>query len=282
MWVVAISAAGFVALCLAPVALAWHEARQYTREIRAAMLEREYGPIPETSRRLSIKELLKGVRGQRGEPIFVVPFAELRRVNVEGTKTLDPRIDDKQFVTLTPVTWTLDLAYDLLEGSAPDPYSGQLGPGVLTDFASIPGIARGLVGQPTGPIVRAAIAHDYGYRCDVDRSAKRRKAWDQTLLKLMRRDGLAPLARVLIYWAVRLFGKSAWKSGGRLLIDDSFQQSVADTKRITERVIADFPTLFDDQGKPIPAPARTGYKPSIYANVIAAQQAIQRPDNDSK
>lgn len=232
MWIVAITVVVLISLPLGVLALAWHESRQYQLEIHAAQVEREYGLIPESSRRASIEELIKGAHGQRGEPIFVVPFAELRRTNVEGAKTLDPRIDDKQFVTLTPVTWTLDLAYNLNQGAEPTPYSGQLGPGVLTDFASIPGIARGLVGEPTGKIVRAAIVHDWGYRCDSDRSARRRKAWDQTLLKLMRRDGMASLQRVLVYWAVRAFGCSPWKSGGQLLSDEAFQKSVADTKVI--------------------------------------------------
>jgi hypothetical protein len=276
MWVIAISAACLACLPIGLLLLAWREARAYALEIEAAQVQRDYGLIPETSRRLSIEELIKGARGQRGEPIFVVPFAELRRTNVEGAKTLDVRIDDKQFVTLTPVTWTLDLAYDLIHGDAPDPYSGQLGPGVLTDFASIPGIARGLVGEPTGKIVRAAIAHDWGYRCDADRSAKQKKAWDQTLLKLCRRDGMAPLQRVLVYSAVRAFGGGAWKSGGKLLADKAFQQSVLDTKVIAKRVIAEFPTLFDDDWEPVPAPARTGDKPSRYANVLAAMNEISR------
>jgi len=281
MWLIAISAAVLV-LPLAVLALAWQEARQYQQETRAAQVEWEYGPKPETSRRLSIEELIKGARGQRGEPILVVPFAELRRTNVEGAKTLDPRIDDRQFVTLTPVTWTLDLAYELNQGAEPTPYSGHLGPGVLTDFASIPGIARGLVGEPTGKIVRAAIAHDYGYRSDSDRSAGKRKAWDQTLLKLMRRDGLAPLQRVLVYWAVRLLGCCAWKSGGQLLADEDFQKSVVETQVIARRVIAEFPKLFDDDWEPIPARTRTGDKPSIYANYIAAQDRILRGRDEGK
>jgi hypothetical protein len=61
------------------VALAWYEAHQYGRQISAAKSQREYGPVPETLRTLSIEALIKGARGQRGKPIFVIPFAERRR-----------------------------------------------------------------------------------------------------------------------------------------------------------------------------------------------------------
>lgn len=78
--------------------------------------------------------------------------------------------------------------------------------GFVTDFASIP---RGLWNllPPTGKYGKAAVIHDYLYRCtDTDR-----ELCDQTLREGMEVLGVGWLTRHLIYRAVRLFGGAARK-----------------------------------------------------------------------
>ncbi|MEY4386602.1 MAG: hypothetical protein RLY20_1885 [Verrucomicrobiota bacterium] len=91
--------------------------------------------------------------------------------------------------------------------------------GFLTDFASIP---RGLWNllPPTGKYGKAAVIHDYLYRCcpHLDR-----KVCDQVLLEAMEVLGVSWLTRKLIYRAVRVFGGFARK---RITPDESAKDGV--------------------------------------------------------
>jgi len=78
--------------------------------------------------------------------------------------------------------------------------------GFLTDFASIP---RGLwnLMPPTGEYGKAAVIHDYLYRCTL----LDRKVCDQILMEAMQVLGVSWFTRQMIYRAVRLFGGFARK-----------------------------------------------------------------------
>lgn len=78
--------------------------------------------------------------------------------------------------------------------------------GFITDFASVP---RGLwnLFPPQGEYSRAAVVHDFLYRCtDVER-----RFCDAVFLEAMRLLGVGWFTRRLMYRAVRLFGGRARK-----------------------------------------------------------------------
>ena len=79
--------------------------------------------------------------------------------------------------------------------------------GFVTDLASVPAAARGLVATwgKHGP---AAILHDWMYRTQLD-GLTRRMA-DRIMLEVMRQDGVGWLKRRAIYAAVRLGGGKHW------------------------------------------------------------------------
>lgn len=82
--------------------------------------------------------------------------------------------------------------------------------GYVTDFASIPAWASVITGfrlQPLGRWAWAAIAHDFGYAVG---QPGYRPVFDQILLERMELDGVAPLARAIIYRAVRLGGQGGY------------------------------------------------------------------------
>lgn len=102
--------------------------------------------------------------------------------------------------------------YRLVQGFGYQTAIGDLGEirvpvGFKTDFASIP---RGLwnIFPPTGAYGKAAVIHDFLYRCTmVDR-----KLCDQVFLEGMETLGVGWLTRRLMYRAVRIFGGAARKS----------------------------------------------------------------------
>ncbi|WP_416395527.1 hypothetical protein [Allohahella sp. A8] len=75
-------------LALVLLWLVWLEHRRARKALELASIEREYGLRPRASRRWTIEELIKGAKGQRGEPVFVVPVAEFRRVNIDGAGSM--------------------------------------------------------------------------------------------------------------------------------------------------------------------------------------------------
>jgi hypothetical protein len=85
--------------------------------------------------------------------------------------------------------------------------------GFITDGASSP---FGYLIEPWGGhYPAAALVHDYLYVCrnagKPHRCAPTRKAADQLFLEIMKRSGVKPLVRLLMFAAVRIGGMSAIK-----------------------------------------------------------------------
>ena len=78
--------------------------------------------------------------------------------------------------------------------------------GAKTDFASIPRIFWPIL-PPVGRYSRAAVVHDYLYR----HGLFTRKDCDLVFLHAMGELNVAKWKRIIMYRAVRLFGKSAYK-----------------------------------------------------------------------
>lgn len=94
--------------------------------------------------------------------------------------------------------------------------------GMLTDLASIPGWARFLISNDDYRIRRPAIIHDSIYytkgkrqpfmtngKCYPSKHIKRKHA-DQIFYRALLEEGLDTFRAKLMYWAVRIGGKSAW------------------------------------------------------------------------
>ncbi len=75
-----------------------------------------------------------------------------------------------------------------------------------TDFASIPRIFWPIL-PPVGRYSRAAVVHDYLYR----HGLFTRKDCDLIFLHAMEELNVAKWKRIVMYWAVRLFGAPAYK-----------------------------------------------------------------------
>lgn len=80
--------------------------------------------------------------------------------------------------------------------------------GYRTDFASVPRILWPIF-PPVGIYSRAAIVHDYLYTNDAGCS---RFLADALFRELMAELGTPWWRRVVMYYAVRFFGGSAWRS----------------------------------------------------------------------
>ena len=78
--------------------------------------------------------------------------------------------------------------------------------GAKTDFASIPRVFWPIL-PPVGRYSKAAVVHDYLYR----NGLFTRKDCDLVFLHAMEELNVAKWKRVIMYRAVRLFGKSAYK-----------------------------------------------------------------------
>ena len=78
--------------------------------------------------------------------------------------------------------------------------------GQTTDFASIPRIFWPIL-PPVGRYSRATVVHDYLYRYGLFT----RKDCDLIFLHAMEELNVAKWKRTIMFWAVRLFGKSAYK-----------------------------------------------------------------------
>lgn len=118
---------------------------------------------------------------------------------------------------------TGDFYYDTdvrLTPSIPAPLSVSLGVtgwriwverGFITDFASIPRFAWGIVGGPAdGKYRKIAVVHDKLYRT---KGLCTRKQADDVLLEGMKFSGCSWWERTVIYSAVRVGGSSSYKGG---------------------------------------------------------------------
>ena len=79
--------------------------------------------------------------------------------------------------------------------------------GTTTDFASIPRTFWSIF-PPFGRYIRAAILHDYCYQ----NGLFSRKIADRLFFEEMMKDGVAQWKSILMWKAVRLFGKQAYKN----------------------------------------------------------------------
>jgi len=87
--------------------------------------------------------------------------------------------------------------------------------GFITDFASIPWIARPLIGSPSGPYAPAAVNHDLNYaenagELDEDYEKRSRRQCDQIFLEGMQVLGVGWWKRSAMYSAVRVGGWKGW------------------------------------------------------------------------
>lgn len=84
--------------------------------------------------------------------------------------------------------------------------------GFVTDGASIPQFAWGIVGHPLGLYAAAAVLHDWLYRT----APVCRLRADELLLEAMAVLGVGWIRRRTIYRAVRWFGGWAWEANRKL------------------------------------------------------------------
>lgn len=77
--------------------------------------------------------------------------------------------------------------------------------GFLTDFASVPPVARKFI-HPAGPYAPAAVIHDWLY---INKIGERETA-DRIFLEAMKVLGVRWYTRSTIFRAVRLFGQRGW------------------------------------------------------------------------
>ena len=90
----------------------------------------------------------------------------------------------------------------------------EIAPGLLTDYASVPALARSLL-SPIGSHSGAAVFHDAGYqrRLIVDGRRVRWGRWkvDSLFLDLMAASGVGTATRLAVWAVVRLGGREAWR-----------------------------------------------------------------------
>jgi hypothetical protein len=131
-----------------------------------------------------------------------------------GTRKDMAVFDAPMVVTFEPDGMHAKLHEDFFRTSA---YYGiiVIPAGFETDFASIPRVFWNIL-PPIGQYLEAAVVHDYLYSMGTDlfMSADRKTA-DLVFLELMERSGVPIFRRHVIYRAVRLFGRWAWKNHER-------------------------------------------------------------------
>lgn len=80
--------------------------------------------------------------------------------------------------------------------------------GFVTDFASVPRFFWRVL-PPTGRYGKAAVVHDYLYGSHL----VAKPVADRVFLEAMTRLGVNRFTRSIMYWAVRLFGGTAYAEG---------------------------------------------------------------------
>ena len=117
--------------------------------------------------------------------------------------TNPPRLD-----FLGNYQFRLAAPFDYHVGEFPSEEVIEVPVGFVTDFASTPRFMWGIF-PPHGPWAYAAIVHDYLY----GEGRKPRKECDRIFLEAMKVLGVSLTTRVLMYLAVRLFGRSHFFKG---------------------------------------------------------------------
>lgn len=83
--------------------------------------------------------------------------------------------------------------------------------GFVTDYASIPKLLRGIV-LPYGKHSGASVVHDWLYSSNCNLGLSREKS-DKIFLEILKEEKVSFLLRILMYFAVRKFGKSRFRRG---------------------------------------------------------------------
>jgi len=78
--------------------------------------------------------------------------------------------------------------------------------GFRTDGASIPRQFWSIVGNPFEEYFESAVVHDYLYRKKIGTKSHA----DKVFLQAMKDQGVNPIKRRIMYWAVKYFGKGSW------------------------------------------------------------------------
>lgn len=78
--------------------------------------------------------------------------------------------------------------------------------GFRTDGASIPRAFWSTVGHPFEEYFESAVIHDYLYRKGIGT----KKNADKIFLQAMTDQGVNPIKRKIMYYAVKMFGRGAW------------------------------------------------------------------------
>ena len=113
----------------------------------------------------------------------------------EAQPAFRPFADGKNWTLLEPVPYSIKATGE----------SGEVPRGFVTDFASIPAAARGIL-EPYGRYGRAAVVHDYLYW----KNEPPREKADRAFKELMESSGTPAALRGTMYQAVRDFGKASW------------------------------------------------------------------------
>jgi len=103
-----------------------------------------------------------------------------------------------------------------IAGGAPLDFVVMIPDGFIWDGASVPRLLWTLSGiRPDGLARAAALVHDYIYRRHAHLSAPpvTRLMADKLFRYMIREAGGSKWLAFRAYWAVRLFGRAAWKSG---------------------------------------------------------------------
>ena len=104
--------------------------------------------------------------------------------------------------------WELLTEFDYHEGCYPSAAVITVPAGTVTDLASVPRVLWTIF-PPHGRYAKAAIVHDYLYEQGIGT-----KDWaDRIFLEAMEVLGVPRWRRVLMYWAVCLFGEGNYQHG---------------------------------------------------------------------
>lgn len=108
--------------------------------------------------------------------------------------------------------------YHVLADSQVQEYNLVIPEGFVTDFASVPRILWPLF-PPYGRAMPASILHDYIYTVhpkEVELTPEVERYWADRLFYIaMRAIGIGKFQAKLMYWAVRWFGGSRYRSHGQ-------------------------------------------------------------------
>jgi hypothetical protein len=104
--------------------------------------------------------------------------------------------------------WELITPFEFHVGAFPSDTVIRIPAGTVTDLASVPRLLWAIF-PPHGRYAKAAIVHDYLYEQGIGCKAYA----DQVFLEAMEVLSVPKWRRILMYWAVRLFGRGNYQHG---------------------------------------------------------------------